>query len=149
MWRKTPIHTLIIFISILICLLLLLFFLTTINSIGEGKGCFLKLGGGGGSVFVDQGFASFYQAFCYKISWNYLKFKGMKSGHSLIPNLNPSSSDKFYVSNGFFVQKRTSFTHFFKGGGGPTDPRPLYHLHYSYTVLNKRKNKRGTNKESH
>ena len=101
-----------------------------------------------GSVFVDQGFASFYQAFCYKISWNCLKFRRMKSGHSLIPNLNPSSSDKLYVSNGVFLCKNEPVLLNFFGGGGSRPPPP-YHLHYSYTVLNKRKNERGTNKESH
>ena len=56
----------------------------------------------------------------------------MKSRQSLIPNLNPSSSDKFYVSNVFFlVQKRTSFTLFFLKGGGAADPL----LNTIYTIL--------------
>ena len=56
----------------------------------------------GGSDFDDQGFTSFYQTFCYKISWNYLKFWGIESEQSLILHLNPSPSVKFYVSNGVF-----------------------------------------------
>ena len=57
------------------------------------------------SVFDDQGFASFYQIFCYKISWNYLKFRGRESEHSLILNLNPSPNDKFYMSNGIILRE--------------------------------------------
>ena len=57
------------------------------------------------SVFVDQVFASFYQIFCYKLSWNYLKFWGRESAKSLILNLYPYPSETFYVSNGVFLRE--------------------------------------------
>ena len=34
-----------------------------------------------------------------------VKFRGRASEHSLIPNLNPSPSDKFYVLNGVFLRE--------------------------------------------
>ena len=79
-----------------------------------------KISWGGGAVFDDQRFASFYQTFCYKISWNYLKFWGRESEQSLILNLNPSPSEKNCVKSCIFARKRTSFTQIFLGEA----PRP-------------------------
>ena len=54
-------------------------------------------GGGGG--------ATSYTIVWYRISWNYLKFRGRESEHSLIIKLNPFPSDKFYMSNGVFSRE--------------------------------------------
>ena len=71
--------------------------------------------------------ASFYQTFCYKITRNYLKFWGRESEQSLILNLNPSPSEKFYVSNGVFLRENK-----------PLLP-PLLHIFHHY--VEKRRNK--------
>ena len=78
---------------------------------------------GGGAVFDDQRFASCYQTFCYKISWNYLKFWGRESEQSLILNLNPSPSEKICVKSCIFCAKTNQFYSNFSGGG-PQTPHP-------------------------
>ena len=81
----------------------------------------------------DQRFASCYQTFCYKISWNYLKFWGRESEQSLILNLNPSPSEKNCVKSCMFCAKTNQFySKFF--GGGPQTP-PLIHIFHSFLTL--------------
>ena len=100
-----------------------------------------KISWGGGAVFDDQRFASFYQTFCYKISWNYLKFWGRESEQSLILNLNPSPSEKNCVKSCIFLrQNEPVLLKFFRGR--PPDPTPHPHLpQFSDTMLKKRRNK--------
>ena len=86
-----------------------------------------------GAVFDDQRFASFYQTFCYKISWNYLKFWGRKSEQSLILNLNPSPSEKICVKSCIFCAKTNQFYSIFSEGGPQTPP--LIHIFHSFLTL--------------
>ena len=94
-----------------------------------------------GEVFDDQRFASFYQTFCYKISWNYLKFWGRESEQSLILNLNPSPSEKNCVKSCIFCAKTNQFYSIFSEGGPQTPP--LIHIFHSFLTLcwKKRRNK--------
>ena len=82
-----------------------------------------------------------YQTFCYKISWNYLKFWGRESEQSLILNLNPSPSEKNCVKSCIFCAKTNQFYSKFSWGGPQTPP--LIHIFHSFLTLcwKKRRNK--------
>ena len=93
-----------------------------------------------GAVFDDQRFASFYQTFCFKISWNYLKFWGRESEQSLILNLNPSPSEKICVKSCISCAKTNQFYSNFSGGGPQTPP--LIHIFHSFLTLCWKKKKK-------